>query len=174
MSKKSTPDAATIVISVASTLIALAATVSTCILAWDTHRQNAIANDASLGFDIDTDESNKKLGVTLRNVGPGKMFVNSVRYYVDGQPVPTIEAAIAGAKLVAGRLRPIDLTDEWMGPGETVKIFQYLSRDDTDRAADFIEEHLAVSVRYCTIEQRCETKCSEKGKCGVLPLEKRP
>jgi len=166
--KKTTLDICAIIISIASALIALASTVSTCILTLDAHRQNAIANDASLGFDIDTDEGSNKLGMTLRNVGPGKVHINAVSYYVDGKPVSGIEDAIIAAKLSSALLLPFDLEDDWMGPGEATPIFKYTAlKSQQDDAATFVEEHVAVAVNYCTIGNRCEIKCSERGRCGA-------
>ncbi len=104
----------------------------------------------------------------LRNVGPGKVHINFVTYYVDKRPVASIDAAIEATKLDRDRLHPIDLRDEWMGPGETIAIFKYFARNaDQQRAAEFIEEHLTVAVDYCTVGDRCETKCSERGQCGA-------
>jgi hypothetical protein len=155
-------------ISAMSVLIALAASVSACIQAWDAHRQSRIANDASLGFDFDTDPG-KRLGIKLRNVGPGKVLINAVIYYVDNKPVADIGDVIVAAKFDAARFLQIDLKDDWMGPGEVVPIFQYRpSTADRDRAEAFVEEHMEVAVDYCTVGQRCEVKCSERGHCGTL------
>jgi hypothetical protein len=168
MVSKSTYDKSIVIISAMSVVIALAASVSTTIQAVDGHKQNVINNDSSLGFDIDTDERDDRFGISLRNVGPGKVHINAVIYYVDNKNVDSIESAIEAAKLESNKLRIVDLTDDWMGAGELVPIFRYKasSRDERDKAATFVEEHLEVAIDYCTVGGRCETKCSERGRCG--------
>jgi hypothetical protein len=168
MVSKSTYDKSIVIISAMSVVIALAAAVSTCVQAVDSHKQNAITNDSSLAFDIDTDERADRFGISLRNVGPGKVHINKVIYYVDNKAVKEIESAIEAAKLDTNRLRAIDLTDDWMGPGEVIPIFRYRapSKDEQDKAATFVEDHLEVAIDYCTVGDRCEIKCSEKGHCG--------
>lgn len=169
MISKRVLDFCVVVISAMSFVIACAATVSTVVQTCDSVRQNKIANDSSLGFDVDMDERDYKLGFSLRNVGPGKVHINGTAYFVDKKRVPGIEGAFEAAKLDSGRLRVVDLRDNWMGPGEEVPLFRYTTRRTEDAenvAATFIEDHLAVAVDYCTVGGRCEVKCSEKGLCG--------
>jgi hypothetical protein len=167
MVSKSTYDKSIVIISAMSVVIALAASTSAVIQAWDGHRQNQIANDASLAFDIDTDDRGDRFGISLRNVGPGKVHVDKVIYYVDNKVVNDIESAIDAAKLDTNRLRTIDLTDDWMGPGEVIPIFRYRapSKTEQEKAATFVEEHLEVAIDYCTVGGRCEIKSSERGHC---------
>jgi hypothetical protein len=147
--------------------IALVAAAFSGLQWWESHRQNRLASDASIGFEIDTDPADNKLGIGVRNVGPGVATVQSVKYYVDGKQVASIDDAIEAAKLALDRMHPIELTDEAMGPGEIIWIVKYNARKaDTNQAADFFENHLNASVDYCTAGGRCVSQCSQTGGCG--------
>ncbi len=149
-------------------IVAVVAAGFTGLQWWETHKQNRLSSEASIGFDIDTDPADNRLGIGVRNVGPGVARIRSVKYYVDGKQVSSIDDAIEGAKLDLDRLHPIELTDEAMGPGEIIWIVKYNARKpEIDRAAEFFENHLNAAVDYCTAGGRCGTECSQPaGGCG--------
>lgn len=134
---------------------------------WEAHTQNKLASDAQIGFEIDTDPADDKLGIGVRNVGPGVAKIRSVQYFVDGKRVKAIDDVIDGANLSADRLHPIELIDEPMGPGEIIWIVRYNARKaELDRATEFFENHLNAAVDYCTLGGKCVTVCSETDGCG--------
>jgi hypothetical protein len=152
-----------------SLLVSLAAAGFTGLQWWEARQQRVMANDATISFEIDTDPSDFKLGIGVRNVGPGVARIRSVKYFVDGEPVASIDDAIEAAKLDSQRLHEIELADDAMGQGEVVWVVRYNAhKADSDRAADFFENHLNAIVDYCTASGRCAVECSEKGGCKAM------
>jgi hypothetical protein len=156
-------------------LISIAASLFTGLQWWEAHEQRRLANDATINVDVDTDPANNKLGVAVRNSGPGVATVKTVRYYVDGKLVSDINDAVELAKLDSNRLNEIELTDDAMAPGENVWILRFIaSKVDQERAADFFEKHLNVAVSYCSAGGRCDTACADDKTCPAKMTSKAP
>jgi hypothetical protein len=124
--------------------------------AWDSHKQGVLANDATVKVDIDTEPGRNKLGVFVRNAGPGVAHIKTVKYYVDGKPITDINDAIDAAKLDSNRLDEIDISDDAMSPGQKQQILSFNARkSEQERAADFFENRLNVAVDYCSAGRGC-------------------
>jgi hypothetical protein len=146
-------------------IISIIAAAFTGLEWWDSHRQGQLASDATVTFDVDTDNN---LGFGVRNVGPGVAHIRSVKFYLDGKQIFDVDDVIDQAKLDSNRLLETEITDDYMGPGEIIWILKYRGRkNDQDRAADLFENHLTASVEYCAAGGRCATECTERGKCLV-------
>jgi hypothetical protein len=144
-------------------LISIGATIFAGLQWWEAHEQGRLANDATVNVDVDTDPAANRLGVAVRNSGPGVATIKSVTYYVDGKLISNIDDAVDLAKLDSNRLNEIELTDDAMGPGENVWVLRFTAKKaDQERAADFFEKHLNVAVKYCSAGGRCDTACADK------------
>jgi hypothetical protein len=153
-------------------VISIAATIFAGLQWWEAHELRRLANDSSVNVDVDTDPADNKLGVAVRNAGPGVATVKTVRYYVDGRLVGDINDAVDSANLDSNRLNEIELTDDAMAPGEKVWVLRFIAKKaDKQRAADFFEKHLNVAVNYCTAGGRCAFACADDTGC---PASKGP
>jgi hypothetical protein len=148
--------------------ISIAATFFTGLQWWEAREQRRLANNATVNVDVDTDPADNKLGVAVRNAGPGVATVKTVRYYVDGKLVTDMDDEIGAAKLDSNRLKEIELTDDAMAPGENVWILRFIARKaDRERAAEFFERHLNVAVSYCSAGGQCAIACADDKGCPV-------
>jgi hypothetical protein len=144
-------------------IISIAATLFAGLQWWEAHEQRRLANDATVNVDTDTDPADNKLGVAVRNSGPGVATIKTVQYYVDGKLVTNIDDAFDLAKLDSNKLGEIELTNDAMAPGENVWILRFTAKKvDQERAAEFFERHLNVAVRYCSAGGRCDTACADQ------------
>jgi hypothetical protein len=127
-----------------------------------------LANESNISFDIDTDRSEKRLGISLRNVGPGVARIHSITFYVDRKAIGDPDDALDQVKLDSNRDHGIRLdVDDAMAAQEVIPLVDYRPRnkDEHDRAIDFFEHHLSVAVEYCAADSRCSRKCSENDGC---------
>jgi hypothetical protein len=134
--------------------------------AWDSHRLGLLANDATVKVDVDTEPGRNKLGIFVRNAGPGIAQIKTVKYYVDGKLIVDINDAIDAQKLDSDRLDEVDISNDAMSPGAKQQILGFNARkSEQERAADFFENHLNVAVDYCSASGRCSTACAEEKSC---------
>jgi hypothetical protein len=148
--------------------VSLAAAAFTALQWLEARHETQLSHAALVGFEIDTDPTERRLGVSLRNAGPGVATVRSVRYFVDRQPIDDIDAAVEKAKLIPNHEFDIELdAEDPVSVGETVWLIDYRpkSKDEKQRAIDFIEKHLSVGVEYCSAEGKCSRICSTKDWC---------
>lgn len=79
--------------------------------------------------------------------------------------------AVQFGKLDNNQTNYIDFDEgDTLGPGKKEWLFRHQRRgkDDqreVDRFVDFIDEHLAIEVAYCSVLNECQAKCSRKGFC---------
>ena len=122
----------------------------------------------SVDFDIQDEDVEPTVGVRIMNVGPGPAVIKKVTYYVDRKPVRDEEEAIGYGKLSGSLVRYYSFDeDDTLAKDEQHFLF-YLStkhKKELDRFIDFIDEHLAIEVTYCSLKGDCVTKCSTKGRC---------
>jgi hypothetical protein len=132
--------------------------------------QRELAFHSSIGFDIDTDLTQRRLGISVHNVGPGVAILHSITYFVDRRPVndDEFEAALTAAHLDPSReVGNIFDPDEPLAVGATDWLIDYRakSKDEKARATDFIENHLSIGIFYCSLDRQCKTECSSVGGC---------
>jgi hypothetical protein len=102
------------------------------------------------------------------NGGPGPAVVKNVTYYVDRKPVRDEDEAIAYGKLNANLVRWRQLEPEdTLAVNEHYWLFYRSSKNkkDLDRFVDFVDRHLAIQIRFCSMNGVRETKCSTKDRC---------
>jgi hypothetical protein len=148
--------------------VSLAAVAFTALQWLEARHETRLSHAALISFEIDTDPTERRLGVSLRNAGPGVATVRSVRYFVDRQPIDDIDTALEKAKLIADHEFDIELdAEDPVSVGETVWLIDYRpkSEDEKQRAIDFIEKHLSVGVEYCPAEGKCSRICSTENWC---------
>jgi hypothetical protein len=143
----------------------------------ESRRGTQLQNQASLGFDIDTDTTQRRLGIAVTNAGPGVATIRAVAYFVDRKPIKEMNEALTAAHLDPDVDYGVDfLPGDPIAAGATTWLLDYRSkkRDERDRASEFIENHLTVAVQYCSADGRCKTVCSDSEVgCGPAPANSR-
>jgi hypothetical protein len=76
---------AAFVISIVATVFAGLAAAFTGLQWREARQQRQQQFDSTLVFDIDTELSQRRAGIAIRNVGPGIARLSSVTYYMDGK-----------------------------------------------------------------------------------------
>jgi hypothetical protein len=137
---------------------------------WDSHKLGQLANDATVVLDVDTEPVRTRLGIFVRNGGPGIAHIKTVRYYVDGKLVPDVADAFEQAtKIDSNRLDEIDLSNDVLSPGERQPILRFNARkSEQERAEDFLENHLNVAVAYFSAGGRPDTACADTKTCAQI------
>lgn len=149
-------------------LVSLVATAFTGLQWLEARHQTQLTNAASIGFDIDTDPTERRLGISIRNAGSGIAIVRSVSYYVDRKPIGDINAALEKAQLVPDHESGIDMeSGDPLAAGEVVWVLDYRPKhnDEKQRVTDFIEKHFTVGVEYCAANGQCTRTCSTLNWC---------
>jgi hypothetical protein len=149
--------------------VALAAAAFSALQWHEARVQTMLSSTASIGFDIDTDPTERRLGVEIRNSGPGVATVRSIEYFVDSKQITDINDALQKAQLIPEHELGVDLeSGDPIGTGDLVWVLDYRPRDtdERERAIDFIESHFAVKLIYCSLNGECRAECSEQGRCG--------
>jgi hypothetical protein len=149
-------------------IISLAAVAFSGLQWLESYRARQAALDATVGLDIDTDPAGKSAGISVRNLGPGIARILSVTYYLDKHQIDDIDEVLDSAGFDSSRgFRIVFDPGETMAAGETDALIDYRSKNkgDLDRAMDFVEKHLAVSVDYCSQSGKCERVCSDLSMC---------
>src|SRR5579862_5920802 len=135
------------------TLISVLATAFTAAQWLEAREQRHLAFDAALVFDVDTLRQKHRVGIGIRNVGPGVARISSVKYFVDRKPVDDPNAVLGEGKLDSNRDSGVTLDrGDSMAAGETDWLIDYRAgrRADEDRAVDFVENHLQIAIEYCS------------------------
>lgn len=156
-------------------VISLAAVFFTGLQWWETHTQVLLAVKPSVDFYIGSDPDSPPVGIAISNAGPGPATIKSVMFYVDRKSVRDAEeagntyAGLSEAELDYYELEP----DDTLAVGEKEWLIQYrkprggkVNQKNIDKFSDFIDQHLAVEVTFCSIMGSCWTKCSTKGPCA--------
>jgi predicted naringenin-chalcone synthase len=154
-------DRVALAVSIASAVFAGAAAVTACFQAWDAHQLLRRQFATSVSFAINTQAGRHRLGIGIENAGPGVARIKSVSYYVDGKL--TNEIADDLEKLGMDPSRDEGFT---LGPGGVKWIIDYRgkTREDEQRIANLIADHVQVAVEYCDANEEYETQCSgDKG-----------
>lgn len=143
--------------------ISLLSVIFSAALWSETREQRKLAFDATLVFDVDTLQRQHRIGIAVRNIGPGVASIRSVSYYFDGQTVDDPDGMLNQAHFGGVEMDPGDS----MAAGEQQWLVDYhaMRKEDESIAIDFVEKHLAVTVEYCTSAGDCKRACSRKGGC---------
>ena len=142
---------------------------------WETRTHDTLALKPSVDIYTGADPDTPPVGISITNSGPGPALIKSVTFFVDRKPVQDAnEAGITYAKLSEAQLNWYELEpDDTLAVNETEWLIRYRkprggknSQQSMEKFSDFIDQHLAVEVRFCSIRGSCSTKCSTKGRCG--------
>jgi hypothetical protein len=150
------------------TIIALIAAASSAAQWVVMMEQKRLAFDATIEIDVNTLLRERRVGMAIRNVGPGLAILRSVTYYVDGNAVDDPDDILAQAKLDSDRDFGWNMDrGNSMAPGETDWLVDYHAarKEDQDRAIDFVEKHLQIGVDYSTAAGVNKQTCSTAGGC---------
>jgi hypothetical protein len=134
---------------------------------WDSHNGMLYTNKPALGFYTEDDLSEPAVGIRLENGGPGVAYVQHLEYFIDGRDVGS-DKNVPAAKLGGDEVQPVEFDPEdpiGAGDKEWVYFRKTQNRKQLQEFADFVDDHLAIEVRYCSVDGRCWNKCSTAGKC---------
>lgn len=93
--------------------------------------------------------------------------IEHVEYFVDGRDVGS-DKNVPDDKLGGDEIQPVEFDPEDpMGSGDKEWIYFRKTKNtkQLQQFADFVDDHLAIEVRYCSVYGRCWDKCSTAGKC---------
>jgi hypothetical protein len=93
------PIVARISLDVAALGVSLCAATLTGLQWHQASKQRRLQFDTVNGIEVDTDRSGRRLGISIRNVGPGVAFIHSAAFYVDRKLIGNLADAIDEAKL---------------------------------------------------------------------------
>ena len=147
-------------------------------LQWMEMRSNRSPRfESTLSFDVDTLAAKHRLGVGVRNSGPGVAHIQEVTYYLDGNPVEEIADTLEDIGLDTDRDNGIDLgPGDFVAPNDVIWLIDYSprNREEEHRVADLFEHRLQVAVEYCDANDVCRRICSRSKGCPApLPRENR-
>ncbi len=77
------------------TIISLIAAAFTAAIWHESRVQRQLAFDATVVIDVDTLLKDRRVGMAIRNIGPGTARINSVTYYVEGKAIDDPDAMLA-------------------------------------------------------------------------------
>jgi hypothetical protein len=141
----------------------------------EAHTQVLLAVKPSVDFFVASDPDDQPVGIAIENAGPGLAIVKSIIFYVDRKPVANADEVWKSyAKLTESELEyTVVDPDDALAVGKETWLIQFRRQragkpatKDIERFADFIDQNLAIEVRFCSIKGDCWTKCSDAGRCG--------
>jgi len=137
--------------------------------AWQTRRHDRLSVRPLIDFTYEVDGRERNVGLAMENVGLGPAVIRSITIYVDRKAVKDwYEAADYGNFKEHDLLKTFELDkDSVLKIGETMLLFGRDTRNkmDLDRFIDFVDQRLAVSITFCSIDDECQTRCSIEGRC---------
>jgi hypothetical protein len=161
---------------VLSIVIALVAAGFTGLQWRETHNQVLLTLKPHVDFDTEDEPDFPPVGIAIINEGPGPAVVKSLAFFVDGKRVKDLSEAEALGKISQDQVRYMEFEPYDVIPaGEKDWLVQYrkprggkANPKDAAHFADFIADHLAIEVKFCSVadETACWTKCSAKDRCG--------
>ena len=121
-----------------------------------------------VGFYVQADEDELPVGIQIINHGPGVASIKSVIYYVDGKPVKSMEEAETFKKINSDLIKEITLANgDSLSASESSWLIYSSDKNKKElkKFAEFIDEHVAVLVKYCSLNYQCWQQCSDPGHC---------
>jgi hypothetical protein len=138
-------------------------------LQWlEAHQQKSLSETPSVDFYIQDDDSNPHVGLAVTNSGPGIARIKSITFYVDRVPVEDSTEALRRGKFHENFDHGVQIDPgDSLAVGETIYLIDYKPKDkkELSKFIDFLDDHLAVNVNYCSIDGACRGRCSTKGRC---------
>jgi hypothetical protein len=157
------------IVSVVALSVSVVALCISAFQVWETREHDRATVKPLLDFSYETDDYEPQVGLKVKNVGLGPALIRSVQVYVDRKPV----AGWDEAKTYGGFKKPdlistLDFDKQSvLRVDEAEMLFGRASSNKTelDAFVNFVDQHLAVSISYCSIQHDCETRCSSESRC---------
>lgn len=155
-------------VSLVSLLFSGAALYVAASQAYYTRKHDSLMVRPLLDFAYQPDDIDPTVGISVENVGLGPARISTVKYFVDRVPMKDWDEVIDRGKLKS------DLIATWeLDKSDTLKVGEavwLISRDTRNKAelkkfADFVNDHVAVQIVYCSLDNECRTECSWEGRC---------
>ncbi|HWK47047.1 MAG TPA: hypothetical protein VNT30_20160 [Stellaceae bacterium] len=140
-------------------------------LQWiDARQQGNLSMKPLVNFYIQDDDTDPKakVGLAIENNGPGPAIIKSVSYFVDRKPVKDADEALRYGKLNPDHDHGDQFDDDdALASGRIIWLIDYQTKDKKEMARfiDFLDEHLALEISYCSVKDECARKCSDKRRC---------
>jgi hypothetical protein len=144
-------------------------------LQWrEAHKQWLFSVKPHVDFDTEDDPDTPPVGIAINNAGPGPAIIKAITYYVDRKQVKDYQEALDYGKVNTDVVNYIEFDPgDTLPVGEKDWLIRYqkphggkAKQKDLDNFVDFIDQHIAIKVSFCTItEDVCFEKCSTKGRC---------
>lgn len=161
-------------LSVISLIIALASAGFAGLLWHEAHNQLLLSIRPHVDFDTEDDTDILPVGIAIQNAGPGPAIIKSLTCYVDRKRVTDYKEALEYGKINEDIIDYFEFDpDDAIEVGGKYWLLRYMkprharvSQKDLDDFADFIDQHVAVEVSFCSaMGNECWTKCSIKDRC---------
>jgi len=162
-----TVDLAALAVSIIAAIIAAASAITSCTQAKDAHLQLQRQFEAHLSPAINTQASKHRVGIGVKNAGPGVAHIKTVTYYVDGKRTDDISQELEKLGMDTSRDEGETLgPQDYIGPGTTTWLIDYRAKGQEDelRVGNLILDHVRAAVEYCDANDKCERLCSEEKK----------
>lgn len=154
--------------SIFSNAVSMLALMVSVMAAWFTYSQWHESATPYVDFYVEANFDEQDMGAAVINSGPGLAEVEEISYFVDRKRIANVEAALE-------RFRSGSVYGMTWNPGDHIPVNQKLwlvriSKSGTatkeyEDAADFLQNHFAIRLRYCSIHRECKVACSLPAKC---------
>jgi hypothetical protein len=155
----------TLTLSALSLVIACASAAFTGLQWREAHNASILQSTPHVVLDTQTDPASPLVGVKITNAGPGLAVVKAITFYVDHKTFQHAGEAMDYVSLKSSRFHWMDMgQDDVLAINETDWLIQYTTPvSDENGLADFLNNRLAVGVRYCSAmrEDMCWYQCSK-------------
>lgn len=150
-------------------VVSIAAATFTALQWIEAREARRLQFDATLIFDIDTELTQHRAGIAIRNLGPGVARIRSITYYLDGKVFDNPDTLLDQVKLDSNRDQGIDLDPgDSIGAGETNWLVRYPFRGggEEQEVIDLFEHRLEIGIDYCAANGKCAAVCTNLGHCS--------
>jgi len=157
-------------------VVAIVAAVFSGLQWLETRELRQLTFGAALSFEINTLAGKHRLGIGVRNAGPGVARIQTVTFYLDGKLADDMVDTLETAGFDTDRDEGIELDrGDFLAPNEIVWLIDYRpkSREDGQRASALIENRVQVAIDYCATTGACTRICSDSAGCPVQQSPRR-
>jgi hypothetical protein len=136
----------------------------------DAKTATALAVRPFVDLFIQDDDDQPIAGIRIKNEGPGVGTIKDVTYYVDRKLVGDQDAAIKRFNIASGKIRYTSFDEgDNLAVNDDPWLFymrrHQVTKQQFESFIDFIDNHVAVKVKFCSAQGECWTKCSTPGMC---------
>ena len=136
----------------------------------DAQTATVLGMKPSVDFYTGDDDDMPTAGIRIMNGGPGVATIKGLTYYVDRKPVSDQDAAAERFKAASDKVRYFSFDNgDSLAVNEKPWLFYIRRREVTkqqfENFIDFIDNHVAIKVEYCSEQGECWPKCSTPHMC---------